>query len=153
MAGIRARDGVLYLVDNQDTEVLAISDLGDAIEASIVQLGDLAINDGGDILIKATTGTKVGQTTSKVGFYGATPVARATTYTLTYSTGSRTNSNLTASAPATTAAISTSPKGFSTRTQANNIAVATKALVADVLNIKQVLTQVTTDLKNRGFFA
>jgi hypothetical protein len=84
----------------------------------------------------------------KIGFFGATTVVRTAAYTMTYSTGSRTNSAPTAAAVATTAA-TLAAYGY-TQAQADSIPVAINALVADVLNLKQVLTQVIKDLQSYG---
>lgn len=93
---------------------------------------------------------RIGDSTIKLGFFGKTPVARVVAYTLTYSTKSRTNANLTAATVATTAATQAAPWGYSTQAQADALVTQLNALVADVLNIKQVLTQVIDDLKSYG---
>lgn len=88
-------------------------------------------------------------TGTNLGFFGTTVAARPSAYTLTYSTKTRTNSNLTAVSAATTASTSTSPFGYA-QSQADAIVTNLNALVVDMANVKQVLTQVVTDLQTLG---
>lgn len=114
---------------------------------------DDTLADGVDITLGTTTGTKIGTaTTQKLAVFNATPVVRQSAYTQTYSTASKTHSNPTASAVATTAATSDTPFGYS-EAQANAIVTAVNALVADVANVKQVLNSVIDDLQTYGWFA
>ena len=121
------------------------------LDGGTLTAGAVTIADGGAVTISATTGTKIGQSTSKIGFFGTTAAARPSAYTLTYSTTTKTNSNLTAVAPATTAAsTAAAAAGYATKTQANAIALGVKQNGVDITNIKGVLTSVITDLKAIG---
>lgn len=97
-----------------------------------------------------------------VGFYGVTPVTRPTAYTQTYSTTTRTHSNITA-ATLTDNTMGTKDNtiakvadGGETTTNADindNFAEVTEeinALRTDIANIKDVLNQVIDDLQSVG---
>lgn len=82
-----------------------------------------------------------------IGFLGAGAVARPTAYTQTYSTATRTHSNITAVAPS---AYAGGANGYSTAAKAQEVRDAAAALVADIANVKQVLNQVIDDLQSFG---
>lgn len=84
-------------------------------------------------------------TNQLVGFFGATPKARAAAYTKTYSTASRTIPNATFTNLSTTAATNVVPWGFSTQAQADQIATRVNALAADVLILKQLIVSLVND--------
>ena len=91
-----------------------------------------------------------GITATELGFFGVTVQARVGAYTMTYATGSRTNSAPTSSSIATTSPTNSSPYGYTTSAQAAAIVTAINELAADVVNLKQVLTQVILDLQGYG---
>lgn len=88
--------------------------------------------------------------TSKVGFYGSTPVVRPAAYTQTYSTTNRINNSIQSTAVSTTAATNTTPYGYTTLAQANDIVAQVNNTRNDVANIKQVLNSVIDDLQALG---
>lgn len=57
-----------------------------------------ALADGQDMTIGTTTGSKLGQASSKISFYGATPIVKPSAYTQTYATADKTHANPTAAA-------------------------------------------------------
>jgi len=81
----------------------------------------------------------------QMGFFNSTPVAQAAAYTKTYSTASRTIPVATFTNLATTAATNVGPYGFSTAAQADDIAIKTNALAADVLILKQLIVSLVND--------
>lgn len=117
------------------------------------------INDGKDITIGSTTGTKIGQSTSKIGHFGVTPVVQPAAYTQTYSTAARTNPNATAatltdnsggSADTTIAVIGAT---YSQTTIANNFAdvvAMINKLTADHLASKKLLNALIDDAQALG---
>jgi hypothetical protein len=96
----------------------------------------------------------------QVGVFGVTPVARASAYTQTYSTATKTHSNPTTSSltdstggTAGTTIQSGSPAYLQSRFD-NNFASVTaqlNALMTDVANVKQVLNSVIDDLQAYGW--
>ena len=52
---------------------------------------DLSFDDGRNIIISSTNGTKIGQSTSRIGFFGATPVAQQAAETLADNPGATYN--------------------------------------------------------------
>lgn len=103
-----------------------------------------------DVILSATTGTQFGTaTTEKLGFYGATPIARPSAYTQTYSTADKTNAALTSSALNTTFTDS-SPWGFGTEADGNLLVTGYNALRADIEDAKQLLNSLIDDLQALG---
>ena len=84
-----------------------------------------------------------------VGFYGVTPVARPSSFTQTYSTASRTHSNL-ASASVSASVVLVTPFGFASSAQGDNLVLAVNRLVTDLTNVKNVLNQLIDDMQNVG---
>lgn len=82
-----------------------------------------------------------------VGLYGVTPVVRASAYTQTYSTTSRTHENVTAVNPA---AYGAGANGYSTAAMAQAIHAEVIALRADLINVKNVLNSVIDDSQAIG---
>lgn len=99
------------------------------------------------------------QSTSTLGFFGASPVVRPAAYTQTYSTVDKTHANPTAvaltdatggTADQTVADVTAS---FSQSVLNNNfadIADEINKLVADVADVKQLLNSVVDDLQSLG---
>ena len=111
------------------------------------------ITDAKNIVLGTTTGTKIGTSASqKLGFFNVTPVVRPAAFTQTYSTTTGTHANVTATAPATTAAVTTASGryGYASLTQANAITVGLTANIADVLVVKKVLNKIIDDLQALG---
>lgn len=61
-----------------------------ALTAGATSVGQLTIGDGDDVVVGATTGSKIGQALSKLGFFGKTPVGKPSAYTQTYATADKT---------------------------------------------------------------
>lgn len=127
----------------------------------IMDVGKITLTDGAYLAGGSTTGTKIGTSTSqKIGFFNATPIARPSAYTQTYSTATRTHNALTSStltdnsggtANTTIQAIGAS---YSQTVIANNfadLAAQCDAINADLLNIKQVLNALIDDHQALGF--
>lgn len=115
--------------------------------------GDIDI-DGGNIFDTSGVGIKLMTgSTQLLGFWGATPVARASAYTQTFSTASRTVANNTSSAVATTASTNVAPFGYTTSAQADAIVTAINALRTDVDNAKKAINQVIDDMQTYGILA
>lgn len=83
-----------------------------------------ALADGQDLTIGTGTGTKVGQAASKMGFFGATPIARPGTY------------NLTGSVDRTLGAYAPDPETSAYTGQDNAAAGTTFAKVADLNQLR-----------------
>ena len=65
--------------------------------STLAQNGTITMGDACDIVVNATTGTKIGTaTTQKLGFFNATPVVQPSGVTQTYSTADGTHANRTA---------------------------------------------------------
>lgn len=138
--------------------VLEASSLGDVFlnaGRTAAGAGNRSINlefDGGTLpsdsafiaLRTAAPGNQV-----QISFFGKLPtVPLPAAFTMTYALNSRVNAALTAAAVVTTPAALVS-YGY-TQAQADSIPVAINALIADVLNIKKVLTQILQDLQAYG---
>jgi hypothetical protein len=99
---------------------------------------------------------------SSIGFYGVTPVVRPAAYTQTYSTATRTHSNLTSatltdstggSTDDTVAQVTDNSETTNNTTINDNFAELTEevnALRVDLVNVKGVVNQVIDDLQNNG---
>jgi hypothetical protein len=110
--------------------------------------GGLSIADATDVTIGTSTGTKIGQASSKVGFFGVAPAAQPSAYTKTYNTALKTIANATAANVVTTGA-GLASYGY-TQAQADAIPVAINATQADVLALKKVVVALVTDLQALG---
>ncbi len=137
--------------------------------------GDMTFADGLDIIINTSTGTKIGTgTTQKIGFWNATPVARQSAYTQTYSTADKTHAahtatSIAAAVPAAAPAGGTGTAAGGWDTAANrNAAITTindlrthaiemdldyEALLVDVTDLKQLVNSIIDDLQTIGLFA
>lgn len=85
-----------------------------------------------------------------VGFYGVTPATRPSAYTQTYSTADKTHANFTSADLATTATTQTTPYGFATQAQGDNIATQFNLLRADLADLKQLVNSMIDDLQSLG---
>lgn len=85
-----------------------------------------------------------------IGFFNTAPASRPSAYTQTYSTATRTHSNLVSTAVGTTGSTKTDPWGYETEDQANDIITQINNLRTDVENCKQVTNQILDDLQLFG---
>lgn len=107
------------------------------------------INDATDITISATTGTKIGQAGSKIGFYGVAPAVRPTTLTQTYSTASSTHAAVTQlAAPA--GGTGTAAGGYDTAANRNLAITSINAARTDIANLKNFVNQIVDQLQAIG---
>jgi len=125
---------------------------------------NLQLADAKNVVLDTTTGTKIGTaTTQKLGFYNATPVARPSAYTQTYSTADKTHANMTSSdlTDNTGGTANTTLENLADGTTYANdhakiennfadIAAEFNKLRADVLDAKQLLNSVVDDLQALG---
>ena len=113
--------------------------------------GTLTLSDACDIVLNTATGTKIGTaTTQKLGFFNAAPVVRPAAYTQTYSTADKTHAASTFAAVVETASTSSTPYGYTTAAQANNICIELNDLADDVVDLKQLVNSVIDDLQTLG---
>lgn len=165
MARLDDRGDKVRIIDNEDVEVWNVDDSGNVANSGTLTVtgaftasststfsDDITIADAQNIILKSTTGTKIGTATSqKLGFFNASPVAQRSAYTQTYSTADKTHANLTVTAVATTgASTAAAAAGYTTKTQANNIVTAVNALKEDLKDVKQVVNSVIDDLQALG---
>jgi hypothetical protein len=125
-------------------DALGINDSTGAVVADGVD-----VNDGKDITIGATTGTKIGQSTSKIALFGATPVVQPSAYTQTYSTTSRTVPNATASNPPAGGTGATAG-AYNTAANRNLMITSLTNNIADVAELKKVVNSLIDDLQALG---
>ena len=85
-----------------------------------------------------------------IGFFTVTPTTRATAYTQTYATADKTHANATSADLATTAVTQTTPYGYATAAQGDDVAVQFNALRVDVLDVKQLVNSIIDDLQLYG---
>lgn len=109
----------------------------------------LTLANGQDIVINATTGSKIGQSGSKLGFFGVTPVVRPTAITQTYATASPTHANVTQlAAPA--GGTGATAGAYSSAANRDLMIASINAARNDIANVKQVLNQVIDQLQALG---
>lgn len=84
------------------------------------------------------------------GFFGITPASRATAYTQTYATADKTHANAGQTAVATTAATQTTPFGYTTAAQADDIVAQLNNARLDILDLKQLVNSIIDDLQAYG---
>lgn len=136
------------------------SSLGLNDTTGAVVVDGLDINNGKNVTLGTTTGTKFGSSaTEKLSFYGATPIVQPSAYTQTYSTAAKTNPNATAAtltdnsggtANTTLEAIGAT---YSQTAVANNfadLAAMVNKLTADHLATKKLLNSIIDDLQALG---
>ena len=100
---------------------------------------------GGNLSVLGTFGVQ-----GNVGFYGVTPVAKASAYTQTYSTASKTMPTATSANLSTTASTQTTPWGFASQAQADNIATQVNKMQTDYINLQKVVNALIDDLQAYG---
>lgn len=114
----------------------------------------LTFADAINIVLNATTGTKIGTAiTQKLGFFNATPIVQPSAYTQTYVTADKTHANPLQTAVATTASTQTSPFGYTTAAQADDIVTQLNNARNDILDLKQLVNSVIDDLQALGLAA
>lgn len=89
-------------------------------------------------------------TADKFGVWGATPVARGTAFTQTYSTASHTQSNLTASNPPA-GGVGATAGAYDTAAHRDAMITSLTNLIADHTNTKQVLNALIDDMQAIGW--
>ncbi len=114
-----------------------------------VTVPGLTIADATDLTINASTGTKIGQSGSKIGFYGITPAVRPTALTQTYSTASATHAAVTQlAAPA--GGTGTAAGGYDTAANRNLMITSVNAARTDIANLKNFVNQIVDQLQALG---
>lgn len=109
----------------------------------------VTLANGQDLVINATTGTKIGQSTSKIGFYGVTPVVRSAALTQTYSTASATHAAVTQlAAPAGGTGVAAG--GWSTAANRDLAIASINAARNDIANLKNFVNEVVDRLQATG---
>ena len=157
-----------HLVDRQDSDNLIVpgdltvtgavtSATSGAVSATSIEVtdgGDITLTAASNVVLDATTGTKIGTAaTQKLGFYNTTPVVQPTAYTQTFATADKTHAARTSSAVATDAATQATPYGYATQAQADAIITAINAVRADLADTAQLLNSVIDDLQALGLIA
>lgn len=110
--------------------------------------------DGASVVVGTGTGTMIATTSAqKLGFWGATPIARPTPFTQTYSTADHTINAYTANAQ--TSAYSGIASGvggtpYASLTDLNNLRLAYENLRALAEDIAQALNALIDDLQSTG---
>ena len=89
-------------------------------------------------------------TVAKLGFFGAATVVQPTAYTQTYATASKTNPTATAANLATTASTQTTPWGFASQAQADDIATQANKMQTDYINLQKLVNSLIDDLQALG---
>jgi len=120
-------------------------------QAAIRAAAGIIVANTQNITFSQSTGTKIGTNTAeKIAFWNATPIARPSAYTQTFSTADKTHAARTSAATATTASTQTTPWGFSTQAQADAIVTNLNAVRADLDDTAQLLNSVIDDLQALG---
>mgnify|MGYP007122147199 FL=1 len=154
-----------------DTQIILTSNTTGAFGTEILRLGTAGLTFGGASAVQTTTAAgitiKTNSTTrmefgsgATIGVFGVTPATRASAYTQTYATATRTHSNPTATA--LTAASGTADGTIDDVTAAHSqtilnnnfkeLATQINALIVDVANVKQVLNSNINDHRAYGWF-
>ena len=92
----------------------------------------------------------VAHTGTTIGFFNIAATTRPTAYTQTYATADKTHANPTGVSAATTGATQTTPWGYTTAAQANDIVTELNAVIVDLADIKQLVNSVIDDLQLLG---
>lgn len=132
--------------------------------AGLTLAGHVTMGDAKNIILNATTGTKIGTaTTQKLGFFNATPVVQRSAYTQTYSTADKTHSNPTAvaltdnSAGTANTTIQALADGTTyandvaaIRNNFADLAASDNAIIVDLADLKALVNSVIDDLQALG---
>jgi hypothetical protein len=92
-------------------------------------------------------------TAAMIGFLGTAPIVKTGAFTQTYSTSSHTTANPTATAVSTTAATQTTPWGYGSQAQADDIITQLNKLITDMANAKNNITAIIDDMQAYGLLA
>lgn len=114
-----------------------------------VTVPGLTISDATDLTISSTTGSKIGQAGSKLGFFGVTPVIRPTVLTQTYNTTSATHAAM-VSAAAPAGGVGVAAGGWSTAANRDLAIASINNLRTDVINLKNFLNALVDQLQALG---
>ncbi|MBI4331994.1 MAG: hypothetical protein HY673_12000 [Chloroflexi bacterium] len=162
------RDSGLYVQSGADGKLTISADGTGADDITLggtVQVDDnITIADAKNIIVNATTGTKIGTaTTQKLGFFNATPADQPSAYTQTYATGDKTHANPTAvaltdnsggTASGTIAAIAAAGTYADDDDAIKNgiadLASQVNKLIDDLADTKQLVNSVIDDLQELG---
>lgn len=107
------------------------------------------LSDGTDITIATGTGSKIGQSASKIGFFGVAPVARPSALTQTYSTTSATHANQTQlAAPA--GGTGATAGAYNTAANRDLLIASVNAARTDIANLKNFVNQIVDQLQALG---
>lgn len=116
-----------------------------------IDVNGITLADNRMIVLGTASGSMLGTgATQKLGFWGATPGVRPSFILQTYATADKTHAARTATAVATTAATQTTPYGYSTQAQADDIITQLNALRVDQLDTAQLLNAVIDDFQTMG---
>lgn len=114
-----------------------------------VTLPGATISDGSDVVVGATTGTKVGQSNSKLGFFGVAPVTRPAALTQTYSTASSTHANQTQlAAPA--GGTGATAGAYNSAANRDLMIASVNAARTDITNLKNFVNDIVDKLQALG---
>lgn len=112
-------------------------------------LAGLTLTDATDVTINATTGSKIGQAGSKMGFFGVAPAVRPTALTQTYATTSAIHAAVTQLvAPA--GATGVAAGGWSTAANRDLAIASINAARTDIANLKNFVNQIVDQLQALG---
>lgn len=107
--------------------------------------GKITATVGPDVLDLTTAGCIAEPGTNGVGFFGATPI------TSKPASASQAATTVTAvTSIVTTALTGTSPKGFTTKTQGNNLVARMNQAIVDIGALATQLNRMRTDMVNYG---
>ncbi len=132
--------------------------------AALTLAGTVTMADAINIVLNATTGTKIGTATNqKLGFYNATPVVQRPAYSQTYVTADKTHADPTGAVVAGTVEVGgtgaaegawdTAAHRHTTITTISEIKTSVNNLVADMADVKQVVNAIIDDLQALGLVA
>lgn len=137
-------------------EITVTDNLADALSVKISGGADFIVLDSTNSDEKIT----IGASGQKLGFLGATPVAQASAYTQTYATADRTHANATAAALTVADGAGTNDgtigaitDNATTIAAVQELADQINKLVADQLDLKQLVNSVIDDLQALGLAA
>jgi hypothetical protein len=133
-------------LDELDAEKLAKA--GGTATGLITFGAGAGLADGQDLTVGTGTGSKVGQAASKLGFFGATPVARPGTYNLTGSADRTLGAY--ASDPENAAYVGAAGDGEAKLTDLNALRTAYENLRVYVEDLAGVVIATATDAKTLG---
>jgi len=112
-------------------------------------LAGMTLADNTHVTINATTGSQIGQSGSKIGFFGVAPVVRPTALTQTYSTASATHAAVTQlAAPAGGTGIAAG--GWSSAANRDLAITSINAARTDIANLKNFVNQIVDQLQALG---